>query len=110
LRLTEHLSENDVRQDDQNSKCYFRSAGRVIHMNGAWYFVTREGEEGPYPSESEAQIEVARYISDQAELANFQASREEERAKGRKQALVTADNRPRIRPSEPPLLKRKVYI
>jgi len=79
-------------------------------MNGSWYFVTREGEEGPYPSECEAQIEVARYISEQTELANFQSSREEKQAKERKLALVTPYNRPRIRPSEPLLLKRKVYL
>jgi hypothetical protein len=102
--------ENAVRQDDHNSKCYFRSAERVIHMNGSWFFVTREGEEGPYPSECEAQIEVARYISEQTELAHFQASREEGRAKESKLALVTAGVRPRIRPSEPLLRKRKVYI
>jgi hypothetical protein len=72
--------------------------------------VTREGEEGPYPSECEAQIEVARYISEQTELAHFQASREEEPAKESKLALVTAGVRPRVRPSEPLLRKRKVYI
>lgn len=110
FHLLEHLSEKDVRQNDHDAKCYFRSAERVIHMNGSWYFVTREGEEGPYPTECEAQLEVARFISEQTELQNFQAAREEKRARGRKLELVGLDDRPRIRPSEPLLRKQKVHI
>ena len=79
-------------------------------MNGAWYFVTREGEEGPYPSERAAQLEVARYIQEQTDLLGFQAAREKAQTKRRKLELVALDSRPRIRPSEPLLRKQKVYI
>ena len=79
-------------------------------MNGSWYFVTREGEEGPYPSECEARIEVARYIRGQNDLLSFQAAREEVQTTARKLELVSLDDRPRIRPSEPLLVKQKVYI
>ena len=79
-------------------------------MNGAWYFVTREGEEGPYPSESEARMEVARYIRGQTDLLSFQTAREEVQTKARTLELVALDDRPRIRPSEPLLVKQRVHI
>jgi len=99
-----------VREDDHKERIYFRSAERVIHMNGSWYFVTREGEEGPYPSEKQAQIEISRFISAKTDLASFQRAREARHAKVRDLKFPKLDQRSRIRPSEPLLAKRKVYI
>ena len=65
-----------MRQDDHENKRYFRSTDRVFHSNGAWYFITREGEEGPFPTECEAQAGVQRFITSRTELAQFQAKRE----------------------------------
>ena len=82
-------------------------------MNGSWYFATREGEQGPYPSEQQAQMEIVRFIAEKTELAGFQKAREASHAcLGNAQTLelVQLDDRPRIRPSEPQLLKREVHI
>jgi len=53
-----------MRKDDLNSITRFRSAQRVICMNGKWFFQTREQDHGPYPSEGVAQIELERYVSE----------------------------------------------
>ena len=107
--------EIEVRQEDSDKKCYFRSPERVFHMNGSWYFATREGEQGPYPSEQQAHVEILRFISEKTELAKFQKEREAEHARSlakisRKLELVMPEDRPRIRPSQPVVLQRKVYI
>lgn len=104
-----------MRQDDHEKKCYFRSSDRVFHSNGAWYFTTREGEEGPYPSEDQVQIEVQRFITARTELAQFQAKRELEAAASvaksvHKLEVIMPDDRARIRPCEPVLAQRKVYM
>ena len=62
------------------------------------------------PSEREAQIEVVRYIREQTDLLSFLAAREEVQTKGPALELVALDDRPRIRPSEPLLVKQRVYI
>ena len=45
-------------------------------MNGAWFIAAREGDQGPFPSHREAEVEVARFIGAKTELANFQSQRE----------------------------------
>ncbi len=65
-----------MRHDDHNNKRFFRSPERVFHMNGAWFFAAREGDQGPYPSHNEAEREVARYILEKTELDSFQRQRE----------------------------------
>ncbi len=45
-------------------------------MNGAWFFAAREGDQGPFPSHREAEVEVERFICAKTELANFQNQRE----------------------------------
>ena len=84
-------------------------------MNGSWYFATREGDKGPYPSEQQAQAEICRFISEKTELAKFQKAREAQHARSlasitQKLELVMPDDRPRIRQSQPALAQRKVYI
>ncbi len=48
-------------------------------MNGAWYFSTREGDEGPYPTRAAAEREIRRFTMDVTTLSGFQASRGAER-------------------------------
>jgi len=66
-----------MRKDDKQDKTYFRSADRVFNLNGRWYFSTREGEQGPFASERQAQFEIARFITEKTDLAHFQREREE---------------------------------
>lgn len=61
--------------DADQPRHFFRSQERLFCFNGQWYFATREGDCGPFPSKEIARSEVARYISDRAALRGFQASR-----------------------------------
>ncbi|XOV84259.1 MAG: DUF6316 family protein [bacterium] len=104
-----------MRQDDHEKKCYFRSSDRVFHMNGAWFFATREGDQGPFPSEACAQDEIDRFITEKTELAHFQKAREAERARngpraGQKLELVALDERPVLRKPVYKPVQRKVHI
>lgn len=45
-------------RSNEQPRTWFRSE-RVYHMNGAWFFRTREGVDlGPYESQSEAEVEA----------------------------------------------------
>ena len=64
------------REDNKNSsKRHFRSATRIFQVNGAWYFLTREGDEGPYPTQATAERETRRYTMEVTTLSGFQESR-----------------------------------
>ena len=104
-----------MRQDDHEKKCHFRSSDRVFHMNGSWYFATREGDQGPFQSEVNAYAEIKRFITEKTELAHFQKTREDERANGgpvaaQKLELVALDERPMLRSQSHKALQRKVHI
>ena len=68
-----------MRRDDAEKRNYFRSPERVFRLNGAWYFATREGEQGPFDSEGQALMEIERFIAEKTELAQFQRKREDAR-------------------------------
>ena len=70
-----------MRRDDTDKKNFFRSPDRVFRMNAAWYFATREGDEGPFASEAQARMESERYAMEKTELAQFQRKREDERVR-----------------------------
>ena len=69
-----------MRHDDHENKRYYRSSERVFRMNSEWFFAAREGDQGPYPSQNEAEREVERYILEKTELSSFQRQREREYA------------------------------
>jgi hypothetical protein len=78
-------------------------------MNGAWYFAAREGDQGPFASETVAQQEVSRYLVEKRDLAGFQESREAA-TQGSGLSLTPLDQRPYDRPERPTLANRKVMI
>ncbi len=51
-----------MRKDDSNAKAYVRSDGRVFHLDGCWWFATRDTDNGPYSSEGEAIAQLAEYV------------------------------------------------
>jgi hypothetical protein len=51
-----------MRKTDDKSKKYARSADRLVHVDGGWYFQTREGARGPFESKEAAKLELMRYI------------------------------------------------
>lgn len=96
--------------DTDQGKRYFRSSERVFRMNEAWYFAAREGDQGPFRSESEAHAEKKRFCCDKTELAGFQESREVARTKVAELELVPLDSRPRLRPPTVEAVNRRVMI
>ena len=48
--------------DCGGSAAVFRVASRIFRLNDAWYFSSREGEQGPFQSESVAKKELETYI------------------------------------------------
>jgi predicted ATPase len=109
-----------VRRDDAEKKNYFRSPERVFRMNGAWYFATREGEQGPFASELEALKEIKRFITEKTELAQFQRKREDERLRSsmrvketdpvRRGEVISSRDLPSKWPVPPLLVERAVSI
>ena len=63
---------------DGQTRSYFRSAERVLLLNGQWFYATREGEVGPFPTREEALREVDRFVRERRELDRFQRVREQE--------------------------------
>ncbi len=51
-----------MRKEDSKDKTYFRSNDRVFHMNGGWWFATRDEDCGPYPSKTKAQAQLNDYL------------------------------------------------
>ena len=61
--------------DADQSRHFFRSQERLFCFNSQWYFATREGDCGPFPTKDIARTEVSRYINERAALRGFQDSR-----------------------------------
>lgn len=53
-----------MRKDDQADSTHFRSSDRVVCMNGEWFFETREGLHGPFPTREATDMAVARYVQE----------------------------------------------
>ena len=64
-----------ARRDDAEDKTYFRSH-RLFCCNGEWFFVTREGEQGPYPDRDRADAALKLFIGEIVDLKHFQDTRE----------------------------------
>jgi len=60
---------------NDNSRHFFRSQERLFCLNGKWYFATREGDCGPFPTKDIARAEISRYIADRKALIEFRESR-----------------------------------
>ena len=70
--------------DNDRDKRYFRSSERLFRANEAWYFASREGDQGPYRTEAEASLAMSRYTDGMAEVERRQA---EKRAAARKESV-----------------------
>lgn len=60
-----------MRHNDKEEKAYFRSSERLFRVNSDWYFAAREGDQGPFDTETVAARELARYIEEQVSLQKF---------------------------------------
>ena len=54
---------NKVQIDAGNGvQTFYRTGERLFCVDGAWCFLTREGEQGPYGSRERAESELSRYV------------------------------------------------
>jgi len=66
------------KKDDVKSKLrYFRAGDRIFKQNEAWYFAAREGDQGPYSSRGQAELEARRFVIGESDgdLEHFQKTR-----------------------------------
>jgi hypothetical protein len=48
--------------DGSDNVAHFRAGSRIFRLNDVWYFASREGEQGPFTSEQEANKELDSYL------------------------------------------------
>ena len=56
------LPTMNKRQSDQSDGEFRRTDNRISKRDGKWYFSSREGEHGPFDSESEAVADMEAYV------------------------------------------------
>ena len=65
---------------ESTTRSFFRSKERIFVLNGQWFYTTREGESGPFPSRETAIKEANRFVVERQDLDRFQKRRERETA------------------------------
>ena len=75
--------------DDQSNLRHFRTAERYFCQNGQWWYSTREGEEGPFPSREAAEFAMQRYVDSVNAMRGY---KEKHDAKFAKKADQTVDH------------------
>lgn len=63
-RKAGHLGMKKRKTDNEDGSSRFRASSRIFSANDEWYFSTREGDHGPFESETTAQKELNRFISE----------------------------------------------
>ena len=95
-----------------NGRSFFRSSTRIFNLNGAWYFGTREGDQGPFTRRELALREIASYADDRVSLEKFQKSRESVmsiRADELTLAIVPKDE-PELSPADEPFVRGNLAL
>ena len=70
-----------MRKEDtkDSKKSFFRASDRMLKLSEAWYFGTREGDQGPFRTHDRAVREISRYVAERQDLRTFQKAREDHR-------------------------------
>ena len=70
-----------MRKEDtkESKKSFFRARDRMFKLSEAWYFGTREGDQGPFRTRDRAVREISRYVAERQDLRTFQKAREDRR-------------------------------
>lgn len=55
-----------MRKQDKKHRHYYRSADRLYEADGAWYYETREANQGPFESREAAQNDLERFLAQSA--------------------------------------------
>lgn len=64
-----------MRATDDRQQKHARAPTRFYHLHGEWFYSTREGEHGPYPSREEAEADARRYAGLNAHLDGTRRTR-----------------------------------
>jgi hypothetical protein len=48
--------------DNGDNVTYFRAASRLFTLNNAWYFASREGDQGPFTTPTKAKEELSLFL------------------------------------------------
>jgi len=64
-----------MRSSDHRPADHDRSATRYYQQQGAWFYSTREGEHGPYPTREAAEEDARRYAGLHSHLKNTRSER-----------------------------------
>ena len=95
-RLEAEQAKQMRRSDPEfTTRSFFRAQDRVFSLNGQWFFATREGEVGPFPTREATLREVARYIEERAALERFQQARRVE-SEARVLSILPKDDEPAV--------------
>lgn len=99
-----------VEDPRDSTKRYFRANKRVFVLNGTWFFSTREGEKGPYPTQKKAEEELERFKAEMSDLQKFQKNREtvKKDLKLQLQTVPTLDRARVVRPRREPTTRAKL--
>ncbi len=85
-----------MRKNDVDNKTYFRSADRLVNLNGSWSFLTRDGECGPFFREEDAKIALKRFVIDKIWHETQKESKRASRAIRPKVNTYAFANRPDV--------------
>ena len=64
-------------EDEKTNVRHFRMAHRYFCENGQWWFSTREGEEGPFPSREAAEAGMQRYVDSITAMKEYKKKHDE---------------------------------
>jgi hypothetical protein len=64
-----------MRNSDDRPADHDRAATRYYQKDGAWFYATREGEHGPYPTRESAAEDARRYVGLHSHLETTRAER-----------------------------------
>lgn len=69
--------------DEQDKHRFFRAQTRYFRVENAWYYSTREGQEGPFKSREQAEDHLQRFL----DLQTLKLNMEEKQAKVEKEPM-----------------------
>ena len=97
------------RTDPTGTRRYFRTEDRIFLLNGQWFFATREGDVGPFPSREAATKEATRYVRERIDLEQIQNAQALERGNPRPHELTLLPKEYQLPLSGGDLVRRERY-
>lgn len=70
------MTVKTVRNSDVTSTDHPRAATRFYQSNGRWFYLTREGERGPFADRQSAEADAERYAGLQSRIETARQKRQ----------------------------------